>query len=438
MNNIERHQHRYERRMIRRANNIKKRCEELGGIEKIFSFHNMMYYGRKCCNGVRWKESVQYFEINMFMRTAKNIRTIMDEVWCGSKCSHFVINERGKERIIDAPYIKDRQIHKCESNELLIPLYQNTIIAANGASRKGRGLHWHFRLMKKHIVRFFRKYGKTGYVLLIDLKGFFPNVPLKVLYDRHKKYIPDAKLKWIADKVVDCSPHTDSQHGMPLGIEPSQQEMIAAPSLIDHFIKCQLRIKEMAHYMDDYYMFLPTKEKAKEVFEKIVEKFENNGFVVNRNKCHIIPMTRPFKWCKCKFTITDTGRIIMNGNRDGAKRMRRKLRVFRKRLDAGVVSFKYIKETFYSQIAYYKIYNDHGRVLRLKRFFYALFKKEIEQENPVLIVINAKNNNTEQSDISNLYPFNMDCSDIHVEYSATGTPMYVSEVRVYNDGDYQT
>lgn len=40
--------------------------------------------------------------------------------------------------------------------------------------------------------------------------------------------------------------------GLPLGVEPSQAEMIAFPSALHNFIKCQLSIKCAGHYMDDY------------------------------------------------------------------------------------------------------------------------------------------------------------------------------------------
>ena len=47
-----------------------------------------------------------------------------------------------------------------------------------------------------------------------------------------------------------------------MGVEPSQQEMVALPSSLDNYLKCQLSIHGMEHYMDDYNLKLPTKRQS--------------------------------------------------------------------------------------------------------------------------------------------------------------------------------
>lgn len=37
------------------------------------------------------------------------------------------------------------------------------------------------------------------------------------------------------------------------------------------------------------------------------------GLQVNRNKCHIVPLDKPFRFCKCKFYLTETGHVITTG-----------------------------------------------------------------------------------------------------------------------------
>jgi hypothetical protein len=43
---------------------------------------------------------------------------------------------------------------------------------------------------------------------------------------------------------------------------------------------------------------------------------------------------------------------------------------------AGKMSVKQVAEWLQSQIAYYEKFNDHGRVLRLRRLFYAIYGGE--------------------------------------------------------------
>lgn len=174
MTSQERHEARYQRRRAARRARQEARCAALGSLEEVFSYHTMFKYGRKCCNGVRWKQSTQNFERHLFSHTAKQRRRILAKRWRPKKYVHFTVCERGKIRGIDAPHITDRQIHKVISKEVLEPLYDPSMIYDNGASRIGKGLHWQIKRIKQQLARHYRKYGRAGGVLLLDLKKFFP------------------------------------------------------------------------------------------------------------------------------------------------------------------------------------------------------------------------------------------------------------------------
>lgn len=321
MTSQERHEARFQRRKAKRLERKQARCNSLGPMNKVFSYRKMFFYGKKCCNGVRWKQSVQNFEGHLFSGTATRRRTVLEQTWKPKSCSHFTLRERGKIRPIDAPHITDRQIHKTLCNEVLIPLYSPSMIYDNGASQKGKGLHWQFKRIKQQLGWHYRRYGR----------------------------------------------------GMPLGVEPSQQEMVALPSKIDQWIKCQARVHCAGHYMDDYYAFFPTVDEAKLMGHEIVRRFEAAGIRVNKRKCKVIPLTKPFRFCKARFTLTETGKIKVNGSRDGVKRARRKLKLFHREFKEGKRSFFDIEQYMECQSAYYRNFNDHGRLLRLRRLYHAIF-----------------------------------------------------------------
>jgi hypothetical protein len=109
---------------------------------------------------------------------------------------------------------------------------------------------------------------------------------------------------------------------MPLGVEPSQQEMVALPSYLDNYIKCQLGIHGAGHYMDDYYVILESRERAERVAEDVIRRAEAMGLAVNRSKCKVINLDKPFRFCKAKFQLTETGAVKVHGCRDGMKRAR--------------------------------------------------------------------------------------------------------------------
>ena len=83
-------------------------------------------------------------------------------------------------------------------------------------------------------------------------------------------------------------------------------------------------IEDAAHYMDDYEIVLDSVAEA-----------EDMGLQVNRNKCHTVPLDKPFRFCKCKFYLTETGRVITHGSRAGMKAARRKINYYKRKVDAG-------------------------------------------------------------------------------------------------------
>ncbi len=373
MTSQERREGRYQRRKAKRQAKKQARSDALGPIDKVFSYRKMFRYGRKCCNGVRWKQSVQNFETHLFSGTAKRRRQVLDGTWKPQKCVHFTLCERGKVRPIDAPHVTDRQTHKTLCNEVLVPLYGPCMIYDNGASQKDKGLHWQFRRVKQHLSWHYRRYGRTGAVGLLDLKGFFPNAPRWLLYNRHQQLILNPDLRWVADTVVQYAPSTAPERGMPLGVEPSQQEMVALPSAVDNWLKCQMGVHCAGHYMDDYYIIMPDEEQLKAVIREMVRRFEALGIRVNKRKCKIIPLTKPFRFCKARFTLGPTGKITVNGSRDGVTRARRKLKMFHREFKEGKRPLSEVEQFMECQSAYYRNYNDHGRLLRLRRLYHAIF-----------------------------------------------------------------
>lgn len=149
--------------------------------------------------------------------------------------------------------------------------------------------------------------------------------------------------------------------------------MIAFPSALDNYIKCQLSIKCAGHYMDDYYVIVPPDRDPKEIMQLIVAKAESLRLTISQSKTRIIPLTKSFKYCKAKYTLTETGKVIVNGNRDGIKRARRKIKAFYHKIQNGEMSYEDLWTSVNGILAYFGSYNDHGRILRLRRLFYAIF-----------------------------------------------------------------
>lgn len=149
--------------------------------------------------------------------------------------------------------------------------------------------------------------------------------------------------------------------------------MIAFPSALDNYIKCQLSLKCAGHYMDDYYIIVPPDRDPKEIMRLVVAKAESLRLTISLSKSRIVPLTKSFRYCKAKFTLTETGKVVMNGNRDGMKRARRKIKAFYHKIQAGEMDYEDLWTSINGIFAYFEGYDDHNRVLRLRRLFYAAY-----------------------------------------------------------------
>ena len=49
------------------------------------------------------------------------------------------------------------------------------------------------------------------------------------------------------------------------------------------------------------------------------------------------------------------------------------MRLFRQQVQAGTKTVQDVEQWLQGQVAYYEQFDDHGRVLRLNRLFYAMF-----------------------------------------------------------------
>lgn len=348
-------------------------------MEEVFRYDNLFKYGLKCCRGVIWKQSVQNFKGSLFSMTAVRRHQLLEGRWKQGKGARFMVRERGYAREINASLIKDRQVHKTLVHEALIPLYRPSVIKDNGASQKGKGLHFHFKELEDQLRWHYQRFGRQGGVLLLDYSKFFPSVPHKGLYERHERYIPDTHIRKLSDDIIGFVP---GGKGMHMGVELSQIEMVSYPSSIDHWLKCQLSLHSAAHYMDDYIIVHEDIEKLKEIRDEFIRRSEAIGLKVHPKKCQIIPLTKPFKFCKAKFQLTETGKVIVHGNRASLTRARRKLRKFKKFYEEGKITLDVPKQFVTSMEGYWGNFDDHGRVLEIRRMYHSLFEEWTTRPTP--------------------------------------------------------
>jgi DNA adenine methylase len=139
---------------------------------------------------VSWKESVQRYEANAVRNIAATRRKLIAGENVQSGFKEFTLNERGKIRRIKSVHISERIVQKCPCGYCLTPILTRPLIHDNGASIKGKGVHFVLRRFIVHLSKFYRQNGNSnkGYALLVDFIKFFDNIDHAVLcWKQHRQ-----------------------------------------------------------------------------------------------------------------------------------------------------------------------------------------------------------------------------------------------------------
>jgi hypothetical protein len=93
-------------------------------------------------SGVAWKESIQRYEANALVNVFETQRKLIEGENIPNGFVEFDLNERGKKRHIKSVHISERVVQKCLCDEVLVPILSRPLIHDNGASLKGKGVHF--------------------------------------------------------------------------------------------------------------------------------------------------------------------------------------------------------------------------------------------------------------------------------------------------------
>lgn len=328
---------RKKRYINRQKHRIEKRnafLRDFDRFENVCSFSALYRAAEEAANGVRWKASVQRYLLN---NVINSVRAGNDLRRRKNPCKGFIcfdICERGKLRHIRSVHFSERVIQKSLCKNALYPILTHNLIYDNGASQKYKGTAFALSRLQKHLEQHYRKFGNSGFVLLIDFKSYFDNINHEVLKKYYRKYIKDENLLWLTDLFVDAF----GKKGLGLGSETSQIHAIAYPNEIDHFIKDQCGVKAYGRYMDDSYIISDSKEYLEQILTQLRRKFEQLHITVSPKKTHITDLRHGFCFLKTRFFLTDSGKIIKKPCRKSVTAERRRIKKQSKLIDAGIMS----------------------------------------------------------------------------------------------------
>lgn len=332
-------------------------------FEEVFSYEHLLHAADLCRENVYWKASVQ----NFMYEKEYNVSVIHNELMNGKfKIKHrfnFDIFERGKKRHIQSVHIRERVVQRCLCDYCLTPLLEPTFCYDNCASQKGKGIDFAINRTKRHLQKYYREHGNTGYVLLFDYSDYFGSIDHEMIMSQVKKYVTDQRILDIIQLFV-----SEFDSGLGLGSQVSQVLSLLAASPVDHMIKDELRFKYFIRYMDDGLVIHHDKKQLEQLLELIKEKSKELHLTLNLKKTRIVSIKR-FTFLKKRFMLEDNGKIVTKLAKSSIVRTRRKLKKYPKLCACGRMTIDDVKQSYQSWRGYALQYDSYKTVQSMDKYY---------------------------------------------------------------------
>ena len=385
MTSKERHELRYQRRKLKREIKRKNFIQQFLDEQRCFGTLALIESAKKCRKGVHWKPSVQAYLANLVINSRMSSRLIFSGKWRTKGFHEFNIVERGKPRHIKSVVFSERCIQRSLCDNFITPILSHYLIYDNGATLKEKGTDFALNRVTEFLHKFYRKYGRNGYIFLFDFTHYFENINIDKLIEFVRHYIPDCLQRQMYEKFVSVF----KKDGLGLGSQVSQISAVFFANALDHLIKDKLGIKTYERYMDDGLIICNSLEKLKEVIEQIEIMCKKLGIVLNKKKCQIIPLHKQFQFLKIRFFITETGKVVKRLTRKASTKERRKLKKFKEFVKQGIMTREKVDNMFHSWLYSQK----RGKNYRIKENMIHFYNGLYDRYIPI------KSNNRKQNHI---------------------------------------
>lgn len=334
----------YLRRKAARADKREVKLGIYDDFDRAVSIPSLINAAIKAERGVGWKPSVQRYMSELCLQSARTHKSLMEGKDIRKGFYEFTIHERGKVRNIKSLRFSERVVHKAFAVNALYPIFTNSLIYDNYASQKGKGTALALKRMKLFLQRHYRKYGREGGILLIDLSNYFGSIDHKVLCDMYDKAFKDKRLAKLGKMFVEAY----GDVGLGLGSETCQVNAVRYADRVDHLAKDKLGIKLYCRYMDDTGIIHRSVEYLKEVLAVLEKAYADIGITLNRKKTKICDLKHGFTYLKNKFYLTETGKVIIKPCRATVTRERRRLHRQARLVERGLLDYDDVASSYYS------------------------------------------------------------------------------------------
>ncbi|WP_369696525.1 reverse transcriptase domain-containing protein [Phascolarctobacterium succinatutens] len=312
--------------------------------EEIISFERLCESMLKCKCNVIWKPSVSSYYLNGIERNLQLSQQLADGTY-RPRAPRLIKITYPKKRDGLSIAFRDRVYQRSLNDNEVYPMLTKSFIYDNCACQRGKGTDFARKRLKRHLWKFYTRHGNSGYVLQIDIKGYYPNMRHDVVKKTFREHLPKETYEMSA-KIL------DEQYVGDVGYNPgSQMVQIAGISVLDkldHYIKERLHAKYYLRYMDDFLIIYHDKNVLKAWLEIIKERLALIGFRVSEKKTTIKSIRTGFDFLGFTYRVTSTGKIIMIAKSERVKHERYMLRKMAKLVARGRMTVAKYEECYAS------------------------------------------------------------------------------------------
>ncbi len=346
-------------------------------------------YEKEVRKNTKNKKKVYQFDRFKMMNLTKIYDVLSEDRYCHMRYHIFLIRSP-KYRIVMSLNLYEKVINHYLTRWVLMPKLEKYLDIRNVATRKNMGRDYGIRLVKKYIEYYKKR--EFCYVLKLDISKYFYRIDHEVLKSMLKEKLTEEEYRlfcMIIDSTDEDSvnsrieqlvnhelrvvkkrkqellevPLYEKGKGLPIGNMSSQFLSIFYLHALDHKIVHDYHIKHYVKYMDDMILFSDSKEKLKEVKEKIEKELEEKYLLkLNQKKTIIVNIKQGFNFCGYRFRVID-GKTVITVCKDTKERVKKRVKEVRYLYDTGQISFQ---SAFSSINTYYNGF-QYGSKKKMRR-----------------------------------------------------------------------
>lgn len=320
----------------------------------IYDFENLYFAYLKARRSKRYRSEVLEFTSNLEENLLQLQNELIWRTYRTGRYREFYVHDP-KTRLVMALPFRDRVVHHALV-AVIEPIFERRFIFDSYACRPGKGTHAGANRVTFFLKKLTRLHGRV-YCLKADISKYFPSINHRILKELIRKKIVCPGTLWLIDEIIGSAadPSNPDPKGIPIGNLTSQLFANIYLHELDIFVKHTLKARYYVRYMDDFVLLSPNKDELWEYKREIQVFLADRLNLALNGKTSVFPISQGIDFLG--YRIWPTHRLL---RKNSIKRMKRKLKIFRKKYSEGRITMDRMNASIQSWLGHCKHANTYN------------------------------------------------------------------------------